>query len=88
MIQTLYDHTAGAVDILTIVLFDNSVEQSMITFAPSSPSPHAHKIVKSRTLRELKVDYLDLYLMHWPQAFQHVDGSNRSFPKNDDGSMK
>ncbi len=31
--------------------------------------------------------YLDLYLVHWPQAFAHVDGSNRGFPRNADGSM-
>ena len=41
-----------------------------------------------RTLRDLKLDYLDLYIIHWPQAFEHVDGSNRSFPKNPDGTMK
>ena len=32
--------------------------------------------------------YLDLYLIHWPQNWEHEDGANRSFPKNEDGSMK
>lgn len=27
-------------------------------------------------------------MIHWPQAFQHVDGSTASFPRNEDGSMK
>ena len=53
-------------------------------------SEHAAEDVQpalTMTLEDLGLDYLDLYLIHWPQAFKHVDGTNRSFPRNDDGSM-
>ena len=40
------------------------------------------------TLRDLQLDYLDLYLIHWPQAVEHVEGTNAGFPRNPDGSMR
>ena len=53
-------------------------------------SEHAPEDVEAAlriTLADLQLEYLDLYLVHWPQAFAHVDGSNRSFPKTEDGQM-
>ena len=38
-----------------------------------------------KTLSDLGLDFLDLYLVHWPMAFER--GTN-SFPKNDDGSLR
>ncbi|KAJ8713929.1 hypothetical protein PYW08_007549 [Mythimna loreyi] len=38
------------------------------------------------SLRDLNLDYLDLYLMHTPFAFEHVPGDLH--PKNADGTMK
>uniref|UniRef100_A0A8D0DYX8 alcohol dehydrogenase (NADP(+)) n=2 Tax=Salvator merianae TaxID=96440 RepID=A0A8D0DYX8_SALMN len=38
-----------------------------------------------KSLQDLKLDYLDLYLMHWPHAFERGDNL---FPKNPDGTMR
>ncbi|XP_013978814.1 aldo-keto reductase family 1 member A1-B isoform X1 [Salmo salar] len=37
-----------------------------------------------KTLKELSLEYLDLYLIHWPYAFQQGDAP---FPKSEDGTL-
>ena len=37
------------------------------------------------SLKNLGLEYLDLYLMHWPTAFKRGEGN---FPKNEDGTIK
>jgi len=52
-------------------------------------SEHAHvKASVEASIRDLQCEYLDLYLIHWPQNWEHVDGQHVSFTKNEDGSMK
>ncbi|GAB1288786.1 Aldo-keto reductase family 1 member A1 [Apodemus speciosus] len=38
-----------------------------------------------KTLADLQLEYLDLYLMHWPYAFERGDNP---FPKNADGTVR
>ena len=37
-----------------------------------------------KALKDLRLEYLDLYLIHWPYAFQRGE---QPFPRKDDGTM-
>jgi len=40
------------------------------------------------TLKDLGLEYVDLYLIHWPYAFKNTgDPTGNRFPKNEDGSL-
>mmetsp|Transcript_4997 Transcript_4997/g.12943 ORF Transcript_4997/g.12943 Transcript_4997/m.12943 type:complete len:373 (-) Transcript_4997:1940-3058(-) len=54
----------------------------------SEHHPDHVRLACETTLKELQLNYLDLYIIHWPHAFVHVDGSNRSFPRDDEGNMR
>ncbi|XP_015121677.1 aldo-keto reductase family 1 member B1 [Diachasma alloeum] len=51
----------------------------------NSHDPNSVEKALRRTLSDLGLEYLDLYLVHWPFAFE--DGEN-FIPKNPDGSFK
>jgi alcohol dehydrogenase (NADP+) len=40
------------------------------------------------SLAALGLEYLDLYLIHWPQQFAHVDGQTYGIPRQADGSVR
>ena len=54
-------------------------------------SEHAPEHVRAsclKSLEDLGLEQLDLYIIHWPQQFEHVDGTIAGFPRNEDGSIK
>lgn len=53
----------------------------------SEHKPENVKPAIEQTLKDLQLDCLDLYLIHWPQNFQKVPGSTRGFPRDDSGGI-
>jgi alcohol dehydrogenase (NADP+) len=54
-------------------------------------SEHAPEHVRQavqNTLRSLQLEYLDLYLIHWPQQFEHTEDKINQIPRNEDGSVR
>ncbi|KAJ6643779.1 Aldo-keto reductase family 1 member A1-A [Pseudolycoriella hygida] len=47
--------------------------------------PQHVRMCVEMSLKNLKLDYLDLYLIHWPHSFKYSGAEN--FPKNEDGSI-
>lgn len=43
---------------------------------------HVKEAVK-KSLELLKIDYLDLYLIHWPMGYAYLDEGKNLFPKNE-----
>ncbi|XP_057364886.1 aldo-keto reductase family 1 member B1-like [Daphnia carinata] len=51
---------------------------------PTFMSPHLVEPTLRQTLKDLQTDYLDLYLIHWPTAFEENMGL---VPKGEDGKI-
>ncbi|RDD36832.1 Alcohol dehydrogenase [NADP(+)] [Trichoplax sp. H2] len=41
-----------------------------------------------KSLQQMQLDYLDLYLMHWPTGFAKTDNEYAFIPRNPDGSVQ
>lgn len=72
-------------DALEQVLNDGVVQRSDLYLVSKLASPFHRKehveLALRKTLNDLRTDYLDLYLIHWPVAFQYVpiNPSERGF---------
>jgi diketogulonate reductase-like aldo/keto reductase len=92
-IQVGYRHIDCAQDYLNEHLIGNALkelfdkkaitrEELFITSKLNQPYHAAEHVEMAllKTLKDLQVDYLDLYLIHWPIAFEYVDyGENANF---------
>jgi alcohol dehydrogenase (NADP+) len=54
----------------------------------SEKAPADVKPALLKTLADLKLGYLDLYLIHWPQQFGKTAGVINTVPRNEDNSVK
>eukprot|EP00064_Thunnus_orientalis_P002542 superscaffoldBa00000190_g2549 len=83
------DKTCVLLSVLTLML---SVHQALrredvfITSKLWNTRHHPEDVEPSllKTLKDLKLEYLDLYLIHWPYAFQRGDNP---FPRKEDGTL-
>ena len=53
----------------------------------SEHKPEYVRPALEQTLADLGLEYLDLYLIHWPQAFEKVAGTTAGRPAHSNGSM-
>lgn len=76
-------------DALESILSEGLVKRDELFLVSKLASPfHRKEHVKlalRKTLNDLKADYLDLYLIHWPVAFEYVpiDPDSRGFENED-----
>ena len=63
-------------------------EQLFVTSKLWNTKHHQQDVVPAlkHTLANLQLEYLDLYLIHWPHAFKRDEGFETNFPKHADGT--
>jgi alcohol dehydrogenase (NADP+) len=76
-------------DALALELSDGTVARDDLFIVSKLASPYHRKehvkLALQKTLNDLRVDYLDLFLIHWPQAFKYVpiDPNQRGYENED-----
>jgi diketogulonate reductase-like aldo/keto reductase len=50
--------------------------------------PERAREALKRTLKDLQLEYLDLYLLHWPVALEYNENEILGVPKDDEGYLK
>lgn len=68
---------------------ESGIPREKLYVTTKLPWTRHHRVAESldESLNNLGMDYVDLYLIHWPQACPEEDGAGW-FPKNPDGSIK
>ena len=86
-----YANEAEIGDVLSDVLSSGSIaRESLFVTSKLWNSEHQPQHVLpalQKTLADLKLDYVDLYLIHWPQNFAKMEDGNASTPRHPDDSI-
>ena len=90
---SVYDNEAEIGSALGRAMKDANIQRGdMFIVSKLWSTSHSREHVKEsclKTLKDLQIDYLDLYLVHWPLAFEHPSKSGKGFfPKDSQGNMQ
>jgi len=69
---------------------ESGIPREQIFVTTKLPWNHQECVAQSfeQSLKNLGLDYVDLYLLHWPQPIAHDGGDGYGLLKNADGSIK
>ncbi|KAL1523637.1 hypothetical protein AB1Y20_018573 [Prymnesium parvum] len=87
----IYGNEAEIGEALSAALSRGLARSALFVTSKLWNSEHAAAHVRAacvQTMRELQLEYLDLYLMHWPQQMAKTEGSTASIPRDERGDVK